>query len=607
MTEAKLFVSGIPNMYSKDDVHELFARNEIGRPIEVRLLPEKPSHPCRSAFVKYASRDEADRAIKEMDGIEFDSAPERLGVKFATVQSERARERDSRDRRDGGAPSHRDPRDRHNNPTALPRGGGGGGGPAAWMPPPQQYPPQPYPYPQQPYPAQSGGPNDGYHGDWGPPPGPNTGPRGAAPRGPIVADRDRGAPMAGGRGPIMAERRMLAFTVTEDRRQRLNCKVLDKVLMSQCGRPEKVLIKPNRNRDGATGFVLMKCEADALRAIDSFSGRHIFTDELMIDMSLSDKADVEVRYNNHLSWDYNRELPTSAPAAKNPILSDDDFGGGMGGPGGRDPRDMGRGGRRDDYGCDPRDRSRGYDDRGGPSGRAQCSPVVLINGLMRVWTLPSGETANTTVDDVATIAGVYGDVMRVRLLRSKRGADDPQMQALVEYRRPEEAEIAKGHLVGCPILGGTLKVFHSEKREILAEKGPEGEDAQMFRDYSAVTTHRYGPNFPVQRLYAARAPCNVLYMSGLDASMEDDQLMDIFGPEGAVAAEMFRNKKTEAKVEFQSVEGAFNVLVRFHGKKSIGAGELPVPVRIAFADRSVTKEKIITVPRGGGKGAPPAR
>ncbi|KAJ9454310.1 Polypyrimidine tract-binding protein-like protein 3 [Diplonema papillatum] len=395
-------------------------------------------------------------------------------------------------------------------------------------------------------------------------------PRAALPdRQPRRAGGGGGGPMD--RGPLITEKKMLFFTVKNDPSNKINCKVMDKVLM-QCGQPVKVLILPNG--DGCQGWALMDQQREAERAIETLSGRNIFREDCLLHLELSDKKDLDVKFNNDYSWDYLSQLPTSSP-----ILDEEPS------RGGRGPRDgpPSRGGG----GPAGRNNHPGMGmsaERGNNTSRSGGG-VVLVNGITTEVDANGNRLLGT--EELQKIMGVYGDVMRIKLLPPK-GEDAKVRQALVQFRRVEEAEHAREKLNSCPLYGAKLAIHLSNKDDI---RVPEDMD-DTFADYHDSQSGRFGPHFPLHKLRQARPPSNVLYLSGLESSISDEDLLDFFAADGAIKAERFRAKKGEAKVEFTHIQDATAALVKHHGISKLGAVDLPRSLRIAFSDRTISDAPI---------------
>eukprot|EP00298_Acanthocystis_sp_HF-20_P013927 c20564_g2_i2.p1 GENE.c20564_g2_i2~~c20564_g2_i2.p1 ORF type:complete len:373 (+),score=142.81 c20564_g2_i2:84-1202(+) len=86
--EAKLFVGMLPKTITEEDVRSIFS--QYGSVIDATVLREKNGTGKGCAFVKYASRASADRAIKELNGVKkVEGAAGPLVVKYADTAKDR--------------------------------------------------------------------------------------------------------------------------------------------------------------------------------------------------------------------------------------------------------------------------------------------------------------------------------------------------------------------------------------------------------------------------------------------------------------------------------------------------------------------------------------
>ena len=74
----RLFVGNLPFSASEDQVRELFGQN--GRTVsEVRLITDRDTgRPRGFGFVEMASQDDADGAVRDLNGFEFEGRPLRV-------------------------------------------------------------------------------------------------------------------------------------------------------------------------------------------------------------------------------------------------------------------------------------------------------------------------------------------------------------------------------------------------------------------------------------------------------------------------------------------------------------------------------------------------
>merc|ERR1711957_885858 len=97
-------------------------------------------------------------------------------------------------------------------------------------------------------------------------------------------------------------------------------------------------------------------------------------------------------------------------------------------------------------------------------GQGLGSPVVLVNHL-------PADRINTDV--LFTLFGVYGDVMRVKILYNKRDT------AMIQFNTPLQASAAAQNLNGCPLHGQSILVNSSKHTEIKLPREAGGDSANL--------------------------------------------------------------------------------------------------------------------------------
>lgn len=412
----------------------------------------------------------------------------------------------------------------------------------------------------------------------------------------------RGGREAGGAGRDAGRGRVLYFSVRDDFDHQVDVKLMDKIF-SKVGQPEKLVIQPPGERAAnPQGWVRMQAHDQCERAIRQFDGECIYRGRMLMRVERSDKLDLSVRFNDRWTWDYLRDLPEGPDMRRPQQLAILDRGGGR-----RDDRYDDK--RRDGDRYDDRRRD---DDRIAKEGDAwrdegpRCGPVVLVSGM-------SGQTDATTgepmfsLQRISTLLGVFGDVMRVKIVEARR--DDggpPPGQALVEYRRPEEAANAVQKLSGCPLYGCVLSLKHADKECI---NPPRGDDP-LFLDLYNARAGRFGPKFPLHKLLGMTPqPSNCLYVSGLpETVVEESQLLAVFENFSPTRCCLFRSGRAkslhgetgpmEGRVEFDDVQSSAEALVTMHEFKDFGTAEGRPDgsgMRVSFAQQTVSKTPLKTI------------
>ena len=183
---------------------------------------------------------------------------------------------------------------------------------------------------------------------------------------------------------------------------------------------------------------------------------------------------------------------------------------------------------------------------GGP---ANETPVVLVNNLAEEKVCP---------DALFTLFGLYGDVMRVKLLYNKKD------MALIQFANNHQAYVATLNLNRVNLYGKELVVRPSKHREVALPR-PGAESMDMTKDYSDSPLHRF------RRSGSKNAknicpPSPVLFISNLPDDATKDDVTNIFG-ESVLAVEFFKTNKNLAFIRMGSTEEAVAALIAHHNHK----------------------------------------
>lgn len=140
-------------------------------------------------------------------------------------------------------------------------------------------------------------------------------------------------------------------------------------------------------------------------------------------------------------------------------------------------------------------------------------------------------------------AGVFGDVMRVKVLFAK------QDNALIQMAEAAQAALALAHLDKLRLLGRTLHVTLSKHAAVQLPKegaggGGGGADSGLTRDFASCSSlHRFKK--PGSKNFGnIFAPSTTLHLSNIPASCDEAGLRDLFArallPSGAAAVTAFK-------------------------------------------------------------------
>lgn len=180
------------------------------------------------------------------------------------------------------------------------------------------------------------------------------------------------------------------------------------------------------------------------------------------------------------------------------------------------------------------------------------TPVILVSNLHEM---------KVTTDALFTLFGVYGDVMRVKILYNKKD------NALIQYSEPQQAQLALTHLDKVKWHDRMIRVAPSKHTNVQMPK--EGQpDAGLTRDYAHSTLHRFKK--PGSKNYLnIYPPCATLHLSNIPNSVSEDKLKEMFADAGyAVKAFKFFPKDHKmALCQMEDIETAIDALIKMHNHK----------------------------------------
>jgi hnRNP-L/PTB/hephaestus splicing factor len=185
-----------------------------------------------------------------------------------------------------------------------------------------------------------------------------------------------------------------------------------------------------------------------------------------------------------------------------------------------------------------------------------------------------------TPHDLFILCGVYGDVLRVKLLHKQPG------QALVQFRTPDGANSAESHLNDCPLLDRELHLRINKMSEIKMPPPHASEDERAkSSDYTNSKLHRFrfegSQNFrhickPTKQLHVSNLPQSADQMSvaSLMETVATPLKVVMFPPKEATVKRM-------AIVDFEDVATAVQALVSLHDQELDGSN-----IRMTFSHKN---------------------
>ncbi|XP_051531564.1 polypyrimidine tract-binding protein 1b isoform X4 [Myxocyprinus asiaticus] len=154
--------------------------------------------------------------------------------------------------------------------------------------------------------------------------------------------------------------------------------------------------------------------------------------------------------------------------------------------------------------------------------------------------------------------GVYGDVMRVKIMFNKKE------NALIQMSDGTQAQLAMSHLNGQKLYGRPLRITLSKHTTVQMPR--EGhEDQGLTKDYSNSPLHRFKK--PGSKNYSnIFPPSSTLHLSNIPPSVVEDELKMLFATNGALVKnfKFFQKDRKMALIQMGSVDEAIESLIQFH-------------------------------------------
>ncbi|XP_041085662.1 polypyrimidine tract-binding protein 1-like isoform X3 [Polyodon spathula] len=303
----------------------------------------------------------------------------------------------------------------------------------------------------------------------------------------------------------------------------------------------------------------------------SLDGQNIYNACCTLRIDFSKLTSLNVKYNNDKSRDYTRpDLPTgdSHPSIDHQSMAAA-FGKEayfrLGAPGLISASPYGAAGFPSAFAIQ---QAAGMSMQGVPGALASLGiPGAAAAGRMGFPGLASGHSvllvSNLNPERVAPqclfiLFGVYGDVIRVKILFNKKE------NALVQMADSSQAQLAMSHMNGQKLHGKAIRVTLSKHQTVqLPREGQE--DQGLTKDFSNSPLHRFkkpgSKNF--QNIFP---PSATLHLSNIPPSVVEDDLKILFVSAGAVvkAFKFFQKDRKMALIQMGSVEEAIQSLIDFH-------------------------------------------
>lgn len=166
-----------------------------------------------------------------------------------------------------------------------------------------------------------------------------------------------------------------------------------------------------------------------------------------------------------------------------------------------------------------------------------------------------------TPDKLFILFGVYGDVMRVKILYQKRDT------ALIQFANPQQAHMAMAHLSHLQYFDKEISISPSRHAEINMPRTDgiiDDDSIVLTKDFSGSSIHRF-KHRDSRNLKNIHPPSRVLHVSHLHDAATDQELIQLFGERAIV--QFFATNRTMAYVKLESIHAAVLALIKTHNYK----------------------------------------
>lgn len=186
--------------------------------------------------------------------------------------------------------------------------------------------------------------------------------------------------------------------------------------------------------------------------------------------------------------------------------------------------------------------------QGGQQASMCQSPVLLVSNLNEEFCTP---------ESLFTLFGVYGDVLRVKILFNKKDS------ALINFSNSQQANTALMNLDRCKLWSKQVRVFPSKHLTVQMPKDGQP-DSGLTKDFTNSPLHRFkkpgSKNF--NNIFP---PSQTLHLSNIPTSVQEQELRDLFGNYGTVRNfKFFQKDRKMALIQMDSIDEAITGLIAMH-------------------------------------------
>lgn len=195
-------------------------------------------------------------------------------------------------------------------------------------------------------------------------------------------------------------------------------------------------------------------------------------------------------------------------------------------------------------------------------GQQMAGCVILVSNIPEEFATP---------DTLFTLFGVYGDVLRVKVLFKKPDT------ALIQFVSPDQAHQAIANLNKLALHENELSISPSKHMEIAMPRDNSLDPSNLTKDFSASKIKRFR-NPGGKNSKNINPPSTILHVSNLPEDCPQDQLQELFDAE---VVQFFAKSHKMAFVKMGSVLSAIQALVRLHNHQMYDGRH----IRVSFSPK----------------------
>jgi len=198
-----------------------------------------------------------------------------------------------------------------------------------------------------------------------------------------------------------------------------------------------------------------------------------------------------------------------------------------------------------------------------PGGQQRGGCVLIVSNL---------EATEITPDILFMLFGVYGDVLRVKILFNKKDT------ALIQMTEPWMANIASQYLDKVSLHGKPMRVSMSKNEHVQRTKDDRSEGAELTKDFQGSPLHRFKKPGSKNSTNIFE-PCSTLHISNIGEDATDAEVQAPFREHGSVVMfKFFQDSRKMAHITMASVNEAVMALINVHNKEMRG-----MHLRVSFS------------------------